>query len=364
VATKYQYGTLTRRKRMKGPDVWQFRFFEDGERKAVVIGNVEELPTKADAERAVEQRRTKLNVDIVHRSVTVNELFEKFMKHYAAKRCRRLTQKTYRSFFNNHITPKWGDQLVRKVRPVEILEWLEEYPYSMPIKSHIRNLMHTMFEAAVMRWELAASNPVPRRVTSKARLKTPRILTPPEFKALLAELEEPYRTMVIIIACLGLRVSELIGLRWSDFNFEKLLIEIRRSVVEGEVNPTKTSASESELPLDSELAELILIHRGRCSYLADSDYVFANNAGNPPWPDGILTDHLKPAALRAGIGKVGSHTFRHTYSSLLHTLGAKPAVQKELLRHTDIRTTLNIYTQAISAEKREAHELVVKNLWK
>jgi integrase len=63
--------------------------------------------------------------------------------------------------------------------------------------------------------------------------------------------------------------------------------------------------------------------------------------------------------VKAGIGKIGWHTFRHTYSSMLHALGTKPAVQKELLRHADIRTTLNIYTQAVSAEKREVPSRVV-----
>jgi integrase len=56
-------------------------------------------------------------------------------------------------------------------------------------------------------------------------------------------------------------------------------------------------------------------------------------------------------ALRAGIGKVGWPTFRHTFSSLLHQTGIKLAVQKELLRHADIQTTMNIYTQAVSADK-------------
>ncbi len=54
-----------------------------------------------------------------------------------------------------------------------------------------------------------------------------------------------------------------------------------------------------------------------------------------------------------GIGNIGWHTFRHAYSTLLHALGTKPAVQKELLRHADIRTTMNVYTQAVSDEKRK-----------
>ena len=61
---------------------------------------------------------------------------------------------------------------------------------------------------------------------------------------------------------------------------------------------------------------------------------------------------------------MGWHTFRHSYSTLLHALGTQPAVQKELLRHADIQTTFNVYTQAVSAAKREAASKVVSALWK
>ena len=78
----------------------------------------------------------------------------------------------------------------------------------------------------------------------------------------------------------------------------------------------------------------------------------------------MLPDHIKPAAKKAGIGNIGWHTFRHTYSTLLYTFGTKPAVQKELLRHADIETTLNIYTQAMTPDKREAASRVVSALWR
>ena len=118
--------------------------------------------------------------------------------------------------------------------------------------------------------------------------------------------------MVITVACLGLRVCELLGLQWGDLDFENLTVKIQRSIVEGEVNEPKTEASESTLPLDPDLAEVLLAHKAGSRYKADSDYVFAGATGKPPWPDGILTDHLKPAATRAGIGNIGWHTFRHT----------------------------------------------------
>ena len=76
----------------------------------------------------------------------------------------------------------------------------------------------------------------------------------------------------------------------------------------------------------------------------------------------MLTDYIKPAAARAKIGKVGWHTFRHTFSSILHNAGTNMAVQKELLRHADISTTMNMYTQAASPAKREAVHQVAREL--
>ncbi len=378
---RYQYGDLRIRRRNKGPDVWQFRYFENGKRRSVLVGTVEKLPTKSDAERAVEYYRIRVNAQNPQQhfhSFTVGGLIDRFMQEYAPKRCRKLTQSTYRSLFKTHIRPRWGGDYLESVKTMAVEDWLEQYneyategkdggrtrkPVSRQVKAHIRNLMHTLFQAAI-RWEMLDRNPIDLVRQSRKRLKTPRVLSPAEFKLLLAQLSEPYRSMVITIACLGLRVCELLGLRWADINFENLTVKVQRSVVEGEVNDTKTEASESALPLDPDLAECLLAHRAGSRYATDSDYVFAGPTGKPPWPDGILTDHLKPAAVKVQIGAIGWHIFRHTYSTLLHALGTTPAVQKELLRHADIQTTLNIYTHAVSAEKREAASKVVSTLWK
>jgi site-specific recombinase XerD len=71
---------------------------------------------------------------------------------------------------------------------------------------------------------------------------------------------------------------------------------------------------------------------------------------------------LKPAAARAGIGKIGWHTFRHTYSTILRSAGVDIKVQQELLRHSTIQSTLNVYTQAISEQKRSANTQLVETV--
>jgi integrase len=91
------------------------------------------------------------------------------------------------------------------------------------------------------------------------------------------------------------------------------------------------------------------------------DWVFANpETGKPYWPGRIQENWLVPAAETAGIGRIGWHTFRHSHSPLLHALGVDLKVQQELLRRADIRTTMNIYTQAVPSALQEANSKVVR----
>ncbi len=107
---------------------------------------------------------------------------------------------------------------------------------------------------------------------------------------------------------------------------------------------------------------VILLFRRQAVYVAATDYIFAGSSGKPRWQGVMLTDHIKPAAVRAGIGKVGWHTFRHSFSSIVHDAGTNMAVQKEPLRHADISTTMNMYTQAVTPAKREAVHHVARVL--
>ena len=118
------------------------------------------------------------------------------------------------------------------------------------------------------------------------------------------------------------------------------------------------------MPVDSVLAELLREHRARTTphiHIRDTDWVFANpETGRPFWPGRLQEHYLVPAGIAAQIGRIGWHTFRHTYSTLLRAFGVDVKVQQELLRHADIRTTMNIYTQAVPNALREANSRVVR----
>ncbi len=371
---RYQYGTLTRRKRKRGPDVWQWRWFEGGRRKSVLIGTVEKLPTRVDAERASEAHRIKVNAEIPQaqfHAVTVGALIDRFISDEMPKRCRYATQESYKSDMERYIRPRWGMTVLRKIKALAIEDWLaslklvkfKDRDASPSTKADIRNLMHLLFQCA-RRWELIDYNPIELVRQSSKRRAAPRILDPGEFVALLDKLKAPYRLMVLVAGCLGLRASEVMGLQWLDFDWDNLTVFIRRSVVHGRVGETKTEASAKPLPLDPDLATELMRWNQEAVYKVPTDFVFANDKGKPRWQETILEDYIKPAAVAAKIGKVGWHTFRHTYATMLHDLGTNLAVQKELLRHADIQTTMNIYTQAVAPAKREAQQRVAKVLLK
>jgi integrase len=154
----------------------------------------------------------------------------------------------------------------------------------------------------------------------------------------------------------------LASIQWGDFNWDDLTLLVKRSVVHGRVGDTKTEASLLPLPVDPRLARTLQAHRKRSSHQRPQDWVFANRDGRPRWQESILHRHLKPAAVRAGLGRIGWHTFRHSYSTLLRSAHVDLKVQQELLRHSTIQSTINIYTRAVPKEKRAANRLVVGSL--
>ena len=360
---RYQNGSLTKKSNRFSEDVWQFRFYEttpEGRRyrKSTSVGTVAQYPTKSDALRVIEPLRIRLN--LYHRfgrPVSVGALMDHYIEHELPER-RHSTQQSHSSNLNRWIRPRWGDSLLEQVKPLAVEEWLRSLALAPKTKVNLRGLFHLIYEHA-RRWELTDRNPIDLVRQRGGRRCIPRVLTPGEIRLLLAQLAEPYHTMVMVAACLGLRASEIMGLQWRDFNWEDLTVLIRRGVVNGRAGDTKTEASQNPLPIHPRLARSLEELWKRSLHRGPLDWVFSNPAGRPRAQQDILRRYLRSAALRAGIGKIGWHTFRHSYSTMLRGAGTDIKVQQELLRHATIQSTMNIYTQAVSEQKRIANSVVV-----
>jgi len=171
------------------------------------------------------------------------------------------------------------------------------------------------------------------------------------------------RTLALLDAATGLRVSELLALRWIDIDFENLELNVTRSIWHQVVGNCKTEASAKPVPMDGYMAEDLLRWRRQSPYPMATDYVFASptmKGTQPYWPDNLMKRYIRPVARKAGIYKnIGWHTFRHSFGTLLKANGEDVKTVQELLRHANSRITLDVYTQAVNSHKRAAQSKVV-----
>ena len=116
------------------------------------------------------------------------------------------------------------------------------------------------------------------------------------------------------------------------------------------------------MSIDSELLGILKIWKQTTQFSGESDWIFASpvQLGRLPISYPHVWQQFRKAALVAGISQFGTHSLRHTYRSWLDAVGTPIAVQQKLMRHSDIRTTLNIYGDVVTDEMREAHAKVVR----
>jgi site-specific recombinase XerD len=368
-----QRGSLSIVIRKEGPAVWQFRWSEkalDGARvqRKRVIGSVERYPNEAAARSAVTVLLAEVNSEktrIRTRSVTVAQLCDHFEQRELAKDNpwrSHATKKTYQAYLHRWVHPHWRHYELAEVRTIQVESWLRRLPLAKSSCAKIRNLMSVLFNHAC-RYELFDRNPIHLVRQSAKRRRTPTVLTPTEIKALVDNLSIRERTLVLLAVSTGLRQSELFGLKWGDIDFCQGTMNVTRSIVYGVVGPCKTESSQKPVPVHMLVANALMSWRKQSTYTNPDDWIFASRrhrGRHPFWGQAILRKYVRPAAEKVGIQKcIGWHTFRHSYSTLLRSVGTEFKVMQELLRHSTLRSTLDVYTQAITPAKHAPQAAVL-----
>ncbi len=357
--------------------MWLYRWREvdpkgKPQMRSLVVGTVKEYKTETAAWKAVETLRLNVNQEAL-RPDAVALTFKQTVEHYRtielnvdteSERKTFKTKQVYDSNLRTHIEPRWGQYRLRDITSVAVEKWLESVRLSSSTKAKLKYVMSDVYQHAIRHgWLRNDENPLLAVRQSAKRQRVPETLEAHEFRALILNLPQKTRTMAIICATTGLRISEVLGLKWSDINWEKLEMEVSRSIVYARVGKCKTEISRQPVSLDEFTVEELSIWRGICTYDQPSDWIFASEwtgGKMPPWANTLLTRFIRPAAKEAEIVKrIGWHTFRHTYSTLLKANGEDVKVVQELMRHANFQTTMNIYTHAITTQKRAAQSRVV-----
>lgn len=288
---------------------------------------------------------------------------------------RETTKHTYTKYWKNNISPFIGKEKLSDIKPVhcqKILNQLSETHKLTTIKSY-RFLMWSVFESAVENGFID-KNPVSKSVKAIGGEKSEKkeALTIDEQKAFLCEAENScYYNGYALVLQTGLRVGELIALKWSDIDFKNRKIYIKRSASELSkegfiIGDPKTKSGTREIPLTEEAIKIFQRQREKNSQnkvvsIEYADFVFLNSHGKliqkAAYNQGIYA-----VCDRAGIRHFSMHLLRHTFATRCIEGGMRPKTLQEILGHSTIEMTMNLYVHVTDEAKYKEMEKVEQSL--
>ena len=359
-AQRHTVGSVRLDKRRK---TWNYLWYQNGQRRSKLIGTKQEYPTKGAAWSAAESLRNTIEGQRkADHGLTVRAVVAHYREEKMPKRAD--TRRAYEVWLSNYILPTWGDCSLNEVkaRPVEL--WLGTLALAPKSKAHIRGVLSLLWDYAMWRGEVPTQRNPMELVTIRGatkRKRQPRSLTVDEFRLFAQNLAEPFHTIALLCVCLGLRISECLALRWSDVDWLNGKLRVERGIVSQQVDEVKTAESRRRMSIDACLLNVLKAWKQTTQFPNSEDWMFASpvQLGRLPWSYDQIWRVYQKAAKAAGIGGLGTHSLRHTYRSWLDSVGTPVGVQQKLMRHADIRTTMNVYGDAATDEMTQAHSKVV-----
>jgi integrase len=166
---------------------------------------------------------------------------------------------------------------------------------------------------SAVEWNYLTANPARGLVVGDRHPKNERVfLTPTQVRKLISALPEPCRAIVLVLALTGLRIGELLALRWKHVDRSVGVIRVGETVYEGQFGSPKTRSSRRDVPMSQPVREILLrLAEGE----EPDDLVFRSRAGTPINPKNLANRVLRPACRELKLPVVGWHSFRH-YSEL------------------------------------------------
>ena len=283
------------------------------------------------------------------------------------------TQSSYQGVIAKYLGPRFGHLSLRDLTRLTLQQYFSSMAgrVSYPTISKIRDVLSSILRSAVD-VEYLIKTPMEglRLPLDKRPRQSKPTITPEDFHKLVNLVAEPYATMLYVAVWTGLRVSELIGLKWRCIHTDSITIEER--FCRGDWSVPKTEASAATIGVSREVIARILrlktltveVRAGRAMReykLVKSDdpdaLVFQSvQEGKPMNDQNILKRHIQPVARRLGLDFVDWRCLRRSYATWLVQSGADCKSVQGQMRHSRIATTMEIYAQIVPAAQRRAIE--------
>lgn len=334
--------------------------------------------TKRDAEREAALQATALarGTYVDPTKETVGEFLIRWLRDYVEPSLSLRSRLRYADIVEYDLLPHLGGIPLQWLKPSHIVAAEQGLRMSGNRKTggalapatvrKIHNVLHRALTHAVA-WQAIPVNPADAVDRPSVPEPTPRALTPEQARRLLAELEDHRFGLPLRMALLcGLRLSELLALRWADVDWEGTRLVVRQTLDsrhDGVVRfrATKTHRSARPVSVPPHLLEALRDHRveqdRRRGHAGpgwqDLDLVFATDRGLP-LTSGWVRRSFYRLLDEAGLPRIPLHGLRHTMATLMLAAGEHPKVVSERLGHSNPSFTLTVYGHVVPGMHEDA----------
>jgi len=278
---------------------------------------------------------------------------------YKKPNLRASTWSVYEGHTQNHFSDL--DNLkINRITIAKIEQWIADRQKEGMNIATLRKILVTLNQimAYAVRHRYISFNPVRDAERPKGQGNTKkkkiRVLTPTEINALLeAESDLKYKTLYRLAVFSGARQGELLGLKWSDVDWENNQIHIQRTFNNGAWYDTKTETSNRKIDLGPAMITELKKWKLACPK-SKLGLMFPNGVGNPINHNNLVNRHFNPALEAAKLPKIRFHDLRHTYASLLIEQGENIKYIQSQLGHSNPTVTLNVYAHLMKPTNQAA----------
>ena len=286
------------------------------------------------------------------------------------------TQDSYQGVIAKYLETRFNQFCLRDLTPFTLQRYfsgLAGEKVAHPSILRIRDALSSILRSAV-RYGFLIQNPMvglKLPVDKRPRRQKP-VISPDQFSNLVEYVSEPYASMLFVSVWTGLRISELIGLKWRCIHTDSITVEER--YCRGDWSTPKTSASAATIGVTPEviarierlktLTVTVRAGTGTRHYkvvkaAGPDDLVFQSIKDGKPMSDqNVLKRHIQPVARRLGLKFVDWRCLRRSYATWLVQSGADPKSVQGQMRHSRVSTTMDIYAQTVPVSQRRAVELL------
>jgi len=361
---RFQHGSIYKRGKRK--KVWVARWWEetvgaDGSlgrlRRSEILGLVAEIPTRRQAEQLLSDRLRSINsgTSKPNSSQTFHNYAESVWLPEVLPTVKYSTRQHYQYMLRVHLYPVFGDVQLRLISRDAVQAFISSKlrsGLSWRTVKHFRTVFGAVMNAAEIA-ELIPSNPVRKtRLPRRGPTKQKAAIAPEKIRELLDALLEPSASLARLLVFTGMRIGELLALRWQDVDLENGVLRVTQTVYDGHFDEPKTQRSRRSIPLGPN-SIAILSARKQAGVNPDA-LVFATRNATPFDRHNLAYKQLKPACKKVGLVGVSWHWLRHANATLLDAVGTPLGTVQALLGHSSAEITREIYLHSIPADARLA----------